>query len=99
MKGSEHTEREIKNLGSLTASKGCQGQWAQQLQELNGKKRMKKNPPRGKLVQRQRVRIQGRGTDRGRAHHKCLAVSRRAVRLDSVSGRTIWKLRLYNVNQ
>ena len=85
MKGSEHTEREIENLGSLTASKGCRGQQAQQLQELNRKKRMKKKPLRGKLAQRQRVRIQGRGTDRGRAYHECLAASGREVRLDSTS--------------
>jgi len=46
VKGSEHTEREIENLGSLTASKGHWGQWAQRLQELNRKKRMKKKPPK-----------------------------------------------------
>jgi len=45
MKGSEHTEREIENLGSLTASKGHWGQQAQRLQELNRKKRMKKKTP------------------------------------------------------
>ena len=61
MKGSEHTEREIENLGSLTASKGHQGQQAQRLQKLNRKKRMKKKTPEREVSTETESENLGRG--------------------------------------